>query len=125
TYLERAAGASARLENLKTKAKELGRDTVARKRYRKAYADLSAAEKQAVDGLLDAAVREEARLLTQTVNNVFARDLRPFEQAMKNRVTSGLTQEEYDALVSFIFNVGAGAFAHSWVLSEDKSGGIS
>ena len=40
-------------------------------------------------------------------------DLNRFEDAVKNTIKVALTQHEFDAIVSFAFNVGAGALEHS------------
>lgn len=44
-------------------------------------------------------------------------DLAIAEQAVNDRVTVPLSQGQYDALVSFVFNVGVQAFADSTLLS--------
>ena len=40
------------------------------------------------------------------------------------KVTSDITQEEFDALVDFVFNVGAGNFAASTLLKKVNAGDI-
>ena len=40
-------------------------------------------------------------------------DLKRFEDAVERIIKVWLTQHEYDAIVSFAFNVGAGALEHS------------
>ena len=40
-------------------------------------------------------------------------DLKRFEDAVERIIKVWLTQSEYDAIVSFTFNVGAGALEHS------------
>ena len=40
-------------------------------------------------------------------------DLNRFEDAVKKTIKVALTQKEFDAIVSFAFNVGAGALEHS------------
>jgi lysozyme len=53
-------------------------------------------------------------------------DAREAEQAVAGAVTVPLTQPEFDALVSFVFNVGAGAFRSSTLLrrltADDRAG---
>jgi len=51
---------------------------------------------------------EAERLLRQ--------DLERFEQAVRDRVTVPINQNQFDALVSFAFNVGVGAFRKSTLL---------
>jgi len=60
----------------------------------------------------------EPELLTgaiteQRAANLLREDVRFAEQAIAARVTVPLTQAQFDALVSFTFNLGAGAFANS------------
>ena len=47
---------------------------------------------------------------------LLAIDLQKFENAINTKVKKPLTQNEFDALVSFVFNVGIGAFANSTML---------
>ena len=44
------------------------------------------------------------------------------EAAINGRVTVPLTQPQFDALVSFVFNVGAGAFRKSTLLKKLNAG---
>jgi lysozyme len=53
---------------------------------------------------------------------LLAEDAARAEQAVRARVTEELTQAEFDALVSFAFNVGAGAFARSTLLAKLNDG---
>lgn len=46
----------------------------------------------------------------------FAEDLRGFEQCVLDAVKVPLTQSQFDALVSFTYNVGCGAFRRSTLL---------
>lgn len=49
-------------------------------------------------------------------------DLPPVEQLIQDEVLSPLTQNEFDALVSFAWNIGAGAFQASSVLASLNEG---
>jgi lysozyme len=49
-------------------------------------------------------------------------DLLPVEQAIADRVLAPLSQNEFDGLVSFVFNIGIDAFAGSDVLSRLNTG---
>lgn len=49
---------------------------------------------------------------------LLARDLRRFEAAVRTFVTRPLQQHEFDALVSFVYNVGVGAFSTSTLLRQ-------
>jgi len=53
---------------------------------------------------------------------IFDRDNDSFEQAVNDLVKVPLTQAEFDALVSFAFNVGTGAFAGSTMLELLNAG---
>jgi lysozyme len=57
-------------------------------------------------------------LTEDEVTDLLRADLAVFEQAVQKNVTSRLNQYQYDALVSFSFNVGSGAFKKSGVLKE-------
>lgn len=52
-------------------------------------------------------------------------DLRDAERAVNTYVKVSLSQAQYDALVSFVFNVGAGAFKRSTLLGKLNSGQYS
>lgn len=47
---------------------------------------------------------------------LLAIDLQKFENAINTKVKKPLTQNEFDSLTSFVFNVGIGAFANSTML---------
>jgi lysozyme len=57
-------------------------------------------------------------LTEDEVTDLLRADLAVFEQTVQKNVTSRLNQYQYDALVSFSFNVGSGAFKKSGVLNE-------
>jgi GH24 family phage-related lysozyme (muramidase) len=116
-YLAREAVAASEFEQLKAAALERALAIVARARHQRAYKDLSLREKVAVKAAAEAAVAEEARLLALTVDEVLAQDVRPFECAVNELVIAVvLLQDEFDALVSFVFNVGISAFKRSHLL---------
>ncbi len=52
----------------------------------------------------------------------FARNLLRFESAINSHVTQHLEQHQFDALVSFAYNVGVGAFEASTLLKCINSG---
>jgi len=53
---------------------------------------------------------------------IFDHDNDGFENAVNSMVTVELTQNEFDALVSFVFNIGVGAFKTSTMLRLLNSG---
>ena len=55
-------------------------------------------------------------------DQILTRDLSIFEKAVNNSVTVPLNQNEFDALVSLAFNIGAGAFQKSTLLKELNKG---
>jgi len=63
----------------------------------------------------NADVQQFAGLTKQGALKLLADDVRPRERAVEQAVTVTLNQNEFDALVSLVFNIGAGAFASSTV----------
>lgn len=55
-------------------------------------------------------------------DQILTRDLSIFEKAVNNSVTVPLKQNEFDALVSLAFNIGAGAFQRSTLVKELNKG---
>jgi len=65
----------------------------------------------------------EGMTITEAQAEAFLRDdLAWAENAVNSKVTVGLTQHHFDALVSFVFNIGAGAFASSTLLRKLNAG---
>lgn len=56
------------------------------------------------------------------IKSALAKDLNRFEMAINDGVKVGLEQHQYDALVSFAFNVGEGAFKTSTLLKKLNAG---
>lgn len=61
-------------------------------------------------------------LTQQQVNDLLAQDLKPTEQAVNGGVKVALNQNQFDALTSFAFNVGTGAFTGSTLLKVLNQG---
>jgi len=57
-------------------------------------------------------------LTEDQVDDLFRSDLEVYETAVSGGITSRINQYQYDALVSFAFNVGTGAFRGSGVLKQ-------
>ena len=55
------------------------------------------------------------------VKAAFAKDIQRFEQAV-TEACPGINQNQFDALVSFSFNVGVGAFTNSTLVRKIKAG---
>ena len=56
------------------------------------------------------------------VDEFLRKDIASAEEAVNDRVTVPLTQNQFNALVSFVFNVGTGAFAQSGLLRTLNAG---
>ena len=56
------------------------------------------------------------------VYDLLGQDLAGFEQTVNDKVTVSLKQVQFDALVSFSFNVGASAFSSSTLLKKLNQG---
>lgn len=118
-YLEREVIACKDYESLKTKAKERALDLLSQSKFKRKYADLSDGQKATVKTVADGAVDREAQLLNLPVADVLRTDIQPFEKAVNAGVTGvALVQDEFDALVSFAFNVGVPAFNGSGLLKK-------
>ena len=70
-----------------------------------------------------AAVRYAAGLTDRQVLDLLAQDLEGAENAVNECVEVELQQNQFDALVSFCFNVGATAFKNSTLLRRLNQGG--
>ncbi|MBE9138318.1 lysozyme [Nodosilinea sp. LEGE 07088] len=57
--------------------------------------------------------------------NILKRDLGKYEQAVASAVTRPLTSDQFSALVSFTFNVGAGNLRSSTLLQKLNAGDIA
>jgi GH24 family phage-related lysozyme (muramidase) len=68
---------------------------------------------------LDLAKEYNASIGIASINE---EDLKVFESAVRRLVTVPLNQNQFDALVSFVFNVGEGAFKDSTLLRLLNSG---
>lgn len=58
----------------------------------------------------------------QQIKEAFARDVARFEKAVNDSVHQILTQYQFDALVSFAFNIGVMGVMNSWVVREINNG---
>lgn len=57
-------------------------------------------------------------ITAQECDEIFARDLIAYENAVNNSVKVPLAQGEFDALVSLCFNIGQGAFRSSTIVKR-------
>ena len=67
-------------------------------------------------------VKEGSRVSREEAENLLTRDLERFEKDILKMVKVGLTQNQFDALVSFTYNVGSGALKTSTLLKKLNAG---
>lgn len=60
----------------------------------------------------------------EQAEELLMQDVKKAAAAVNAKVTGDITQEEFDALVDFVFNVGAGNFAASTLLKKVNAGDI-
>lgn len=65
-----------------------------------------------------AGVRKGDVITKATADRMLADDVSEFESAVNNAVTAPLTQNQFDALVSLAFNIGATAFKNSTLVKK-------
>jgi len=118
SYLARPTAFDNRFAELKTKAIDISKAVIAQKKYKKAFDKLTRQEQEKVTAAASSAVDEQAKLLAKMPNDVLKEDIKPFEKAVRAHITAKLTQEEFDALFSFCFNIGRSAFSKSSVVKE-------
>jgi lysozyme len=61
-------------------------------------------------------VTEDTQLTTEEADIFLEQDLKSFEDAINKNVDVELTQNQFDALVAFVYNVGVGNFQKSTLL---------
>ncbi len=121
-YLPKGTVNDDNFTDLKTNAIGKAKDTIAQKKYTKAFDNLSKEEKEKVTAAAEDAVAEQAKILAKQPNDVFKEDLKPYEKAVGSNIKTNLTQNEFDAAVSLCFNIGASAFSTSSVVKEINRG---
>jgi lysozyme len=67
-------------------------------------------------------VKKNMRITKEEAENLLRDDLRSFEAEVKNMVDVPLSQYQFDALVSFVFNLGAANFKSSTLLKKLNAG---
>lgn len=70
-------------------------------------------------------VKAGDRITRKRALELLAEDLRECEDAITSSVTVPLTQNQFDALCSLIFNIGVGAFKQSTLLKRLNAGAYS
>jgi GH24 family phage-related lysozyme (muramidase) len=117
-YLPQATAFNPEFSKMKVAAVSLAKEKIAQARLKTEYSKLQPTQSAEIDALAVAAVEAEAAALAQPIDVALRADLLPFERSVRQGVTVTLSQDEFDALVSFSFNVGAGAFAGSTLLTR-------
>lgn len=76
--------------------------------------------------LPDGSPVERGMTITQEqAKQYLAHDVKRFERNVNGLVSVPLTQNQFDALVSFVYNIGAGAFGRSTLLEMLNKGGYA
>lgn len=63
-------------------------------------------------------VKRGQRITEQQAEDMLKDDLADFEKTVNTHVTAPMTQWQFDAMVSFVYNVGVGAFRASTLLKR-------
>lgn len=61
-------------------------------------------------------------ITAEECDEIFSRDLVQYEKAVESAIKVPITQTEFDALVSFCFNIGTGGFKRSTVAKRLNAG---
>ena len=75
-------------------------------------------------GHTGAKVHQGMTITQEQAEELLMQDTQKAAAAVNAKVTGDITQEEFDALVDFVFNVGAGNFAASTLLKKVNAGDI-
>lgn len=67
-------------------------------------------------------VKQGNRVTREQAETILIEDLSIYEKAVRDNVTVSLTQNQYDALVSFVYNIGPEAFRKSTLLKKLNEG---
>lgn len=121
-YLTRGTAFIEKFDDLKTKAVDAAKETIAQKRHKRSFDKLDKPDQDKVSAAATEAVAEQAKSLAKTTDATLTEDIKPFEKAVRDGVKVTLRQEEFDALVSLCFNIGVAAFTGSSVVTEINKG---
>lgn len=70
------------------------------------------------EGFKDGRFDADSVITDETATALLEADLKPREQAVSRLVTAPISQKQFDALVSLVYNIGIGAFERSTVLRK-------
>jgi len=65
------------------------------------------------------------RITAEECDDILSRDLKTFERAVNDAVTTSMSQNQFDACVSLAFNIGGKAFRNSSVARKLNAGNVS
>jgi len=122
-YLPRSAVGWADWSALKGKAIELGMSQIAQAKFGKDTNKLADAEKAGVKAIAEQAVGVETTFIAKVPLDLFRLKIKEYESSVNKTITVPLVQAEFDALVSFAYNVGTDGFEGSTVarkINENK-----
>jgi len=90
----------------------------------KAYKDTKGLWTTGVGHLI---LKDESSLLTAVLNDnqvqeLLAKDIQKYETAVNHTIHNDITQSQFDALVSFCFNIGCAGFSNSTVAKVINNG---
>ena len=67
-------------------------------------------------------VKPGMKITIPEADEIFARDLKTFEQAVEKAITATMKEHQYDAFVSICYNIGGGAFRGSTFVKSFNAG---
>jgi lysozyme len=70
-------------------------------------------------------VTPDLRISSSDCDDILSCDLKTFERAVNDVVTTSMSQNQFDACVSLAFNIGGGAFKNSSVVRKLNAGDVS
>ncbi len=119
TYIPRTIVTSENFAKIKEAATKNAQEYFAQRQHKKSFVNLASADQERIKTHAEAAIKEETDLLPFVATDQFKKDLQSYETTVNSGVTGvALTQGMFDALVSFVYNVGKGAFNSSQLLKK-------
>lgn len=118
-YVPRTIVTSENFTKIKEAATKSAQEYFAQRQHKKSFVNLASADQEKIKALAEAAIKEETDMLPFVATDRFKKDLQSYETAVNSGVTGvALTQDMFDSLVSFVYNVGNGAFNSSGLLKK-------
>jgi GH24 family phage-related lysozyme (muramidase) len=114
-YLPRSAVGWTDWSDLRGKAIELGTGQIAQNKYGKETSKLTEGEKAGAKTIAEQAVGVETSIIANVPLQLFKQKIKGYESSVNKTITITLVQDEFDALVSFAYNVGTDGFESSTV----------